>query len=203
MKIAIVGATGSVGSRLVTEALNRGHEVTGISRHPEKLPSNPKLHGKAGDVAKPDELAALLKGHDVVISTVRFQHTDPHAVISAVKKSGVKRLLVVGGAASLETAPGVPLFDSPHFPDAYKPEAGAGLAFLKVLRGEQDLDWTFLSPAGMFPPGERTGKFRVGGDQLMTDAAGKSSISQEDYAIAMIDEVEHPKHVKRRFSVAY
>jgi hypothetical protein len=203
MKIALIGATGNVGSRVAAEALSRGHQVTGISRHPEKLAAKPGLIAARGDTAEPDALAKVLAGHDAIVSSTRFQGSDARGLVSAVKKSGVKRLLVVGGAGSLEVAPGLALVDSPGFPDAYKPEASAGRDFLAVLRAENELDWTFLSPSALFGPGERTGKFRLGGDLLLVGADGKSRVSMEDYAIALVDELESPKRSRRRFTVGY
>lgn len=203
MKLAVVGATGKAGSRIVKEALDRGHEVTGISRHPETLAAHPKLKAIKGDAEDPAGLAALLKGHDAVVSSLRFLGTDAVKLIDAVKQSGVKRYLIVGGAGSLEVAPGKVLFDAPGFPDVAKPEAGKGREFLDMIRKEDSLDWAFLSPSAVFGPGERTGKFRVGGDGLLTAADGKSSISMEDYAIALVDELEKPKHSRRRFTVGY
>lgn len=203
MKIALIGATGNVGSRVAAEALSRGHQVTGISRHPERLAAKPGLTAARGDTSEPDALARVLSGHDAVVSSTRFQGGDARGLIAAVKKSGVKRLLVVGGAGSLEVAPGLALVDSPEFPAAYKPEASAGREFLRILRGEDGLDWTFLSPSALFGPGERTGKFRLGGDRLLIGADGKSRVSMEDYAIALVDELEAPKHSRRRFTVGY
>ncbi len=203
MKIALIGASGRVGSRLLAELLSRGHSVTGIVRDTTKLASRPGLALKAGDATQPAQLAPLLSGHDVVISAARFQSSNPQALIAAVKQAGVHRLMVVGGAASLEVAPGQSLFDAPGFPEAYKPEAEAGRKFLDVLRAEKDLDWTYLSPSAEFAPGARTTKFRLGGDQLLHDANGKSSISMEDFAIAFVDELETPKHSRQRFTVGY
>lgn len=203
MKIAIVGATGNAGACLVKEALARGHQVTGIARNPEKLARQQNLTLKQGDAGNPAELAKLLAGHDVVISAVKFKLSDPKALISAVKQAGVQRYLVVGGAGSLEVASGQLLIDAPTFPDAAKGEAGAGKVFLDTLRAEKDLDWTFLSPSASFTHGERTGRFQLGGDQLLKDANGKSWITFEDYAIAMLDEVEKPRHSRRRFTVGY
>jgi len=203
MKIALIGASGHVGSRLLTELLNRGHTVTGIARDAAPLASRPGMVAKVGDATRPAQLTPLLVGHDVVISATRFQSSDPNALIAAVKQAGVQRLMVVGGAASLEVAPGRALFDTPGFPDAYKPEAEAGLRFLQILRAEKELDWTFLSPSAEFAPGERTGKFRLGGDRLLTDTNGKSWISMEDFAIAFVDELETPRHSRQRFTVGY
>ena len=203
MKIAIIGATGNVGTRLVNEALSRHHAVTAIARDTSKLTRRTGLSATLGDVTKPDALLPLLKGHDAIISSLRFQGIDSQQLIELVRSSGVQRFLVVGGAASLEIAPGQILFDSPHFPPAYKPEASAGKAFLDALRNAKDLDWTYLSPSVFFGPGERTGKFRLADNTLLTAADGKSSISYEDYAVAMFDEIENPKHSRARFTVGY
>ena len=205
MKIAIIGATGNVGTRLVNEALNRHHAVTGIARDPSKLASRPGLSATTGDAAEPDQIIPLLKGHDAIISSLRFQSPGATAqqLIDLVRRSGVKRYLVVGGAASLEIAPGQILLDAPNFPPAYKPEASAGKAFLDALREAKDLDWTFLSPSAFFGPGERTGKFRLADDTLLTAADGKSHISFPDFAIAMADEIETPRHRRQRFTVGY
>jgi uncharacterized protein len=182
--------------------VRRGHTVTAIARNTEKIPAGPSITVKQGDVHDAG-LAELLKGHDAVISAVRFTQSDPKLLIGAAKNSGVKRYLVMGGAGSLEIAPGKKLIDTPQFPDAAKPEASKGGVFLDMLRQEHDLDWTFLSPSALIEIGERTGKFRLGGDQLLTDAAGKSRITFEDYAIAMVDEVEKPQHIRKRFTVGY
>ncbi len=203
MKVALIGATGNVGSRLLAELLSRGHSVTAIVQHPEKVPVKPGVTAKRGDVFDQPGLASLLAGHDVAISAVRFSASDARTLIDAVKASGVGRYLVVGGAGSLEVAPGKKLIDTPNFPEAYKPEAGKGGEFLQILRGERDLDWTFISPSAVFAAGERTGKFRLGGDQLLTDDTGNSRISYEDYAVAFVDELEKPAHSRRRFTVGY
>lgn len=167
------------------------------------MPARPGVAPKRGDVHDKAGLAPLLAGHDSAISAVRFSASDPHLLIAAVKEARVPRYLVVGGAGSLEVAPGQKLIDTPNFPAAYKPEASAGGVFLGILRGEKDLDWTFLSPSALIVAGERTGKFRLGGDQLLTAADGKSSISYEDYAVALIDELEKSAHSRRHFTVGY
>ncbi len=202
MKVAVIGASGRGGSRIVQELAQRGHEVTAIARNVDKVPTGATITVKKGDLQDPG-FADLLKGHDAIISTVRFTQSDPAQLIGAVKKSGVKRYLVMGGAGSLEVAPGKKLIDTPQFPDAAKPEASRGGIFLDALRREKDLDWSFLSPSALIEIGERTGKFRLGGDQLLTDASGKSRITFEDFAIAMVDEVENPQHVRKRFTVGY
>ena len=202
MKIALVGATGNAGSRILAELSRRGHAVTAIARHPEKIPELKGVTPRKADAGDVAGLAAALKGHDVAISSVHFTASDPRKLIEAVRAAGVGRYLVVGGAGSLEVAPGVKLIETPEFPAIYKAEAAAGGAFLELLRQETSLDWTFLSPSALFVPGERTGKFRLGGDQLLVSEKG-SSISFEDYAVAMADEIEKPAHSRQRFTVGY
>jgi putative NADH-flavin reductase len=202
MKIALIGASGGAGSRILAELSNRGHAVTAIVRHPEKVANLNGVTPKQGDVYDRSGLTGLLKGHDVVISSVHFTASDPEILISAVKDAGSKRYLVVGGAGSLEVAPGVTLVATPEFPAIYKPEAEAGGQFLDRLRQERELDWTFLSPSVLFQAGTRTGKFRLGGDQLLSNDKG-SSISFEDFAVALVDEVEKPAHTRQRFTVGY
>ncbi len=203
MKVALIGATGRGGSRILDELVSRGHQVTAIARNIDALGARDGVTGRQGDVAEGAGLTALLRGHEAVISAVHFLPTDARKLIDSVKASGAPRFLVMGGAASLETADGSKLIDSPHFPPEYGPEARAAIAFLKLLKEEPELDWTFLSPAALIEPGERTGRFRVGGDKLLTDAEGNSRISFADYAIAMVDELERKEHSRKRFSVAY
>ena len=202
MKIALC-ITGNVGTRLLAELLRRGHEVTGIARNPDKVALQLGLTTKRGDLKNEVELVQLLAGHYAVIHSVMFRSSDPHKVLNATKKAGVKRLLVVGGAGSLAVAPNVQLLDAPEFPDIYKVEALAGRDFLNVLRTENEQDWTFLSPSALFVPGERTGKFRLGTDELLIGANGESKISMEDFAMALVDELENPKHSRQRFTIGY
>ncbi|MDA5633832.1 MULTISPECIES: NAD(P)-dependent oxidoreductase [Rhizobium/Agrobacterium group] len=201
-KIALVGASGNAGSRILKELSDRGHQVTAIARAPEKIASLPNVVAKKGDVFDQAGLSELLKGHDAVISSVHFTASDPLKLIEAVRASGVQRYLVVGGAGSLEIAPGQRVVDLPDFPAAYKAEATKGAEFLDLLKQEKQLDWTFLSPSAEFVPGERTGKFRIGKDSLLSNDEG-SSISFEDYAIALVDEIEKPQHSRQRFTVGY
>jgi len=203
MKIAVIGATGNAGSRIVTELLSRGHQVLGIARHPDKMKPRPGLTLTQGDVKDETGLAKLLAGQEVAIHSVRFLDTDAKSAIGAAKKAQLERFLVVGGAGSLEVAPGAVLIDQPSFPPVAKPEASAGRDFLNILKTERELDWTYLSPSVFFSPGERTGKFRLGKDQLLTGADGQSKISMEDYAIALADEIEKPQHRRQRFTVGY
>jgi putative NADH-flavin reductase len=203
MKIAILGATGQVGSKLTTEALSRGHTVTGIARYPDALPKHNRLKPVKADVTDYGRLPEILSGHDAVINAVKFVAIDGAQLIAAVKNARVRRLLVVGGAASLEIAPGQRLIDQPDFPAEYKSEAAAGIGFLTVLRQEKELDWTFLSPSAFLHAGPRTGKFRLEHDRLLIDTDGKSHISIADYAVAFIDELERPQHPRARFTVGY
>ena len=202
MKIALIGASGNAGSRILKELSDRGHAVTAIARSPERIATLPGVTAVAGDLSDTAALAETLGGHEAVISSVHFLPTDAQSLIDMVRASGVKRYLVVGGAGSLEVAPGQRLIDQPGFPEEYKAEASAGADFLDLLRGAQDLEWTFLSPSAMFVPGERTGRFRLGTDQLLSNEQG-SSISFEDYAIALADEIEQPRHIRQRFTVGY
>ncbi|MFJ1469607.1 NAD(P)-dependent oxidoreductase [Massilia orientalis] len=201
-RIALIGASGNVGTRILNELVSRNHQVTAIVRDPAKVPARAGVTAARGDVADPAGLAEVLKGHDAVVSSVRFLDTDPQALIGAVRASGVKRYLVVGGAGSLFVAPDKRLVDQPDFPAAYKDEATKGADFLDALRGVNDLDWTFISPSALFVPGERTGKFRLAKDELLVSEKG-STISYEDYAIALVDEIEKPAHVRERFTVGY
>lgn len=207
MKIALIGATGFVGGGLLAEALDRGHEVTAVVLDPAKLPSHLRLKPARTDVADTDALEAAIRGHDVVISAFN-PGRDPdgvgrRSITEAVKASGVERLVAVRGAGSLEIAPGRRLVDQPDFPVEWKEGALRTADFLQDLRAEPDLDWTFVSPAAHLAPGERTGRYRVGGDRLLTDDEGESRISLPDYAMALLDEVETPRHPRRRFCVAY
>ena len=207
MNVALIGATGLVGAKLLAEGLDRGHAITAIVRNPETLPPHGRLTAVQGDATDAAVLAGLVARHDVVISAFNpgkdADGTGPRAIVDAVKQAGVPRLLVVGGAGSLEIAPGRRLVDQPDFPAEWKEGALRTAAFLDLLRGESDLDWVFVSPAAMFVPSGRTGRYRTGGDQLLTDEAGNSKISLEDYAVAMLDEAERPRHHRTRFSVAY
>jgi putative NADH-flavin reductase len=214
MKVAIIGANGNIGTRITQEALNRGHQVTAIARNPEKLKiENKNLTLVKADVLNTDELAEVLKGHDAVVSAFGIDWSKPEtfplfniaaqSAIDAAKKAGVKRLINVGGAGSLEVAPGVQLIDTPEFPAQYRPAANEQRKSLEIFRRENDLDWTFFSPAIVIGPGERTGKFRIGKDNPVFDEKGNSHISYEDYAIALIDELENPQFIKQRFTIGY
>ncbi|KQV41311.1 NAD(P)-dependent oxidoreductase [Rhizobium sp. Root1204] len=203
MKIAVIGAAGNAGRRIVQEAVKRGHEVTAIGPTLEKLTELGAASAVVGDVTKPEELAGKLAGHDVIVSSARFVRYEPVDLLTAAKTSGVPRLVVVGGAGSLRSAAGGLVAEGPNFPEAAKSEAAAGMKLLEQLRKENELDWTFLSPSAVFSAGERTGKFRLGEDELLVSAEGKSHISFEDYAIALLDEIENPRNSRKRFTVGY
>ena len=202
-KIAIIGATGRAGGQLLEEALRRGHAVTAIARKASKLGERTGVTAKALDVLDAGALQQAVAGHDAVFSAAHFTGIPASAIIEPVKKAGVRRLLVVGGAGSLFGAPGLKVIDTPNFPAEYKAEAAAGGVYLDTLRQEQALDWSFLSPSALFVEGERTGKFRLGRDDLLVGADGKSWISFADFAIAFIDELEKPAHSRQRFTVGY
>jgi len=213
MRVAIIGASGNIGSFIRDEALARGHQVTAIVRHPEKITvRNPHLTVVKADILK-DKVDELVKGHDTVISAYSPGWDSPDiyseqikgakAIISGVKKSGIKRLLVVGGAGSLEVAPGVQLIDTVDFSEDIKGGVLATRETLYMLKKEKELDWAFLSPPSTIAPGERTRRYRLGKDQLLKDKDGESKISTQDYAVAMLDELEHPQHNRERFTVAY
>lgn len=212
MNIALIGATGFIGSAILKEALARDHQVSALVTRPEKLPSSAGLKPLAADVLDTAKLASQLKGHDAVITafsghaqsnTYDYYMQGIRSIIEATRASGVARLLVVGGAGSLEVAPGVQVIDTPQFPAEWKASAEGARDALALLRQDQQLNWTMLSPAAVIAPGERTGKFRLGADSLLIDAGGESRISVEDYAVAMLDELEKPVHARRRFTVAY
>lgn len=213
MKIALIGATGFVGSRVLSEALQRGHQVTALLRSPDKLPQQARLTSVAGDATRAGDVARAVAGHDAVVSAYNGPRGSDdfaalylagfRAVVDGVRQSGVKRLVVVGGAGSLFVAPGVQLVDTPQFPAEYKTEARAARDALMQVRDEAALEWTFVSPAPLLVPGERTGRFRLGGDQVLMDGEQPGRISVEDLAVAIVDELEQPRHLRRRFTLAY
>ena len=215
MKIVLIGASGFIGSAILKEALERDHEVTAVVRHPEKITFTHKnLAAVLADVSLVDSAIKIYKGSDAVISAYNPGWTNPQIaeetvrvyslIIRGVKQSGVKRLLAVGGAGTLFVSPGVRMVDSGAFPENFIPAVKAlGSVYLDMLSHEYELDWVFFSPAGNIAPGTRTGKFRLGKDDLIVDKEGKSNISVEDYSIAMIDELEHPAHHRERFTIGY
>jgi putative NADH-flavin reductase len=209
MNVVVYGATGNSGREIVKELLRRGHKVTGVARKVDSLKAEPGLTIKTDDLANVDAIVGVIRGADAVVSGYAPPPDDTDALlgvterqIAAVKKAGVGRLLVVGGAGLLEVAPGVTLIKSGYLPAEYLPIATSHEKALAVLRAS-DIDWTYLSPGAYFVPGERTGKFRLGTKELVSDAKGESKISFADYAIALVDELEKPAHRKASFSVGY
>ncbi len=216
MKIALIGATGFVGTAVLAELLQRDHHVTALVRNPTKVPAQPMVDARALDACDADAVAAAVKGHDAVISAFNPGWDAPDlyalfmkgsaAITAGAETAGVRRLLVVGGAGSLFVAPGVQMVDTPefaaHVPANVVPGAKAARDALAALRGNTALDWTFLSPPALLAPGERTGKYRVGGEQLLMAGDAPAGISVADLAVAIVDEIESPKHVKARFTVA-
>jgi uncharacterized protein len=217
MRIAIIGATGFVGSFILTEALAReGLDVTAIVRNVGALPQHSRLTAISCDVFDSNSLGSALKGHVAVIHAFQPQRDSPdvheravaghRAIIAAAKAAGIPRLLAVGGAASLKTPQGVEYVESSLWDksfDLYKPAIMATRALYYLLKAETDLDWVFLSPSVMLRPGERTGKFRFGTDEVLFDTEGNSRISLEDYALAMVDETLNPRHHRERFTIGY
>lgn len=216
MKIALIGATGFVGSQVLAEALQRGHHVSALVRDPLRLPARPHMQVTKIDATDAAALADAAAGHDVLVSAYNAPRGQDdfaarylqgvRAIVAGAKRGQVPRLLWVGGAGSLEVAPGVQLVDTPQFPAEYRTEARAARDALALLRDEAVLDWSFVSPAPLLAPGERTGRFRLGGDQVLMDSqdpAQPGRISVQDLAVAIVDELEKPAHSRRRFTLAY
>jgi uncharacterized protein len=207
MNVILYGATGKAGSRILNELNARGHAVTAIVRDLSRLPAGVK--GEQGDLSDVDKIAAVLDGADAVVSAYGPPPDDTDQLvgvterqIEAVKQAGNLRLIIVGGAGSLEVAPGVSLLASGHIPAPWVPIATSHERALELLQAS-DIDWTYFSPAAFFEPGERTGKFRLGTTNLISDEKGQSRISMEDYAIALVDELEKPAHRRAQFSIGY
>jgi uncharacterized protein len=214
-KIVLIGASGFVGSAILKEALDRGHYVTAVVRHPDKITAVHKnLIVKQGDVSHSNIVTEASKGADAVISAYNPGWKNPdiaaettsgyRTILEGVRQSGVKRLLVVGGAGSLFISPGKRLMDSGIIPDSFLPAVKALAEFyLNDLNAEKSIDWVFFSPAGIIEPGQRTNKFRLGKDDLVVNSNGESKISVQDYAVAMINELEKPVHHRERFTIGY
>lgn len=216
MKIALIGATGFVGTALLAELVNRGHQVTAIARNPEKITATDKVAVQKLDITNEAALADVLKGHDAVVSAFNAGWTNPNlyndflagskTIQQAVKEAGVKRYIVIGGAGSLEIAPGVQLVDTPEFPADFKQGALSARDYLNVLKEEKELDWTFFSPAIEMhhgTAGVRKGTYRTGKDNPVFNDENRSIMSVEDVAVVIADELEQPKHIKERFTAAY
>jgi hypothetical protein len=203
MNIAIIGATGNIGSRVLDEALRRRHEVTAITRDPRKLEPRAGVTVRAGSTSDGPALTRTLKGHDVVIVSVKWNENDIGRVIDVIRTSGVKRCLFVVGAGSLIRKDGRTHFDHMAEKGVQPPTSKPASLALEAIRKVSDLDWTAISPAASIQPGARTAKFRLGLDRLVEDNEGRSAISREDFAVAILDEIEKPKHIRKRFTAAY
>lgn len=213
--VVLIGASGFVGSIILNEALNRGFHIKAVVRNPDKIRIvHENLRVVKADVSSVDEVYGVCKGADVVISAYNPGWSNPNiyeetikvylTIIDGVKKAGVERFLMVGGAGSLFIAPDIRLMDSGEVPDAILPGVKAlGEFYLKFLKKEKEVDWVFFSPAAEMAQGVRTGRYRLGKDDMIVDIAGNSHISVEDYAVAMIDELEYPAHHHTRFTIGY
>lgn len=210
MKLVIFGPTGMIGTRILNEALSRGHTVTAVIRDPSRFSvSHENLTVVAGNALDPVSVAAVAKGHDAVISAIGTTGSSVDVIVEAARslieglsRADSRRLVVVGGAGVLEVAPGVQFVDSPNFFEAYRSLALAHRDAYNLYKAS-DLDWTFVCPAGEIAPGERTNTFQVGTDRLLTNENGESRISAEDFAIAFMNEVEAPQHIHQRLTAAY
>lgn len=210
MKLVIFAPTGMIGSRILNEALSRGHIVTAITRDPSRFSiAHENLTVVAGNVLDPANVADLAKGHDAVLSAVGPSGSAPdvivkaaHSLIDGVSRAGIRRLIVVGGAGILDVAPDVLLMNSPNFVEEYRPLAAVHLEAYNLYKAS-NLDWSFVCPAAEIAPGDRTAIFQVGADHLLTNEKGESRISAEDYAIAFMDEVEQSKYIHHRMTAAY
>jgi len=203
MNIVLAGATGNIGSRILDEALRRGHRVTGLTRDPAKLAARSGLQVKKANSAEVASFADVLKGHDAAILSVKWNENDVHQVLDALRKAGVKRCLFVVGAGSLLRKDGRTHFDHMAEKGIQPPTSKPAALALAEVQKVTDLDWTAISPPASIQPGERTGKFHLGLDDLIEDDEGQSLISREDFAVAIMDEIEKPKHIRQRFTAAY
>ena len=204
MKIALIGATGMAGSRILEELVSRGHYVKAIARNTHKLADTARVLTVDLDLNDHEALITELQGQDAIVSAVRFQGLNVNGLIQTIRDAKAKRYIVVGGAGSLNVPNqhNLRVVDSPDFPEEYKAEAEAGVKFLDALKQVNDIDWTFISPSAEFGPGKRTGQYRTGKDELLVGEQG-SKISAEDFAVALADELEQNNHIQQRFTVGY
>ncbi len=201
--IVLIGATGNIGSRILDEALARKHTVTAITRDPRKLAAREGMTVRAASTTDAPGLVKVLKGHDVAVISVKWNENDVDRVIDTVKKSGIPRALFIVGAGSLIRKDGRTHFDHMAAKGVQPPTSKPAMLALDAIRKIKDFDWTAVSPAAAIPSGKRTGKFRLGLDKFLEDSKGESRISREDFAVAIVDEVEKPKHIRKRFTAAY
>ena len=203
MNIVLIGATGAIGSRILDEALRRGHTVSAVTRDPRKLEARPGMTIRAGSTSDGPGLTKVVKGHDAAVVSVKWNENDIGRVLDVMRKAGVKRCLFVVGAGSLLRSDGRTHFDHMAEKGIQPPTSKPAALALAEVQKVTDLDWTAISPPASIQPGERTGKFRLGRDHLLEDDKGKSEISREDFAIAILDELEKPRHVHKRFTAGY
>jgi putative NADH-flavin reductase len=203
MNIVLAGATGNIGSRILDEALSRGHRVTGLTRDPAKLAARSGKQAKKASTAEVSAFADVLKGHEAAILSIKWNENHVHQVLDALRKSGVKRCLFVIGAGSLLRMDGRTHFDHMAEKGIQPPTSKPAALALAEMQKAADLDWTAISPPASIQPGQRTGKFRLGLDDLIEDDKGESQISREDFAIAIMDEIEKPRHIRQRFTAGY
>ncbi|WP_338604719.1 NAD(P)-dependent oxidoreductase [Sulfolobus tengchongensis] len=211
MRIALFGASGRIGQRILREALDRNHYVIAIVRDPKKITiSNPKLTVISADIRDPNQVAKVVRGTDVVVASIRpdtGHESDlvimAKSLIEGTKLAKVNRLIFVGGAGSLEVEPGKRLMDMPNFPTEWRAIAQAAAEALEVFKKEKELDWVYVSPPMFIEPGVRTGKYRIDTDKLIFDSQGRSYISMEDFAVAILYEIEKPRFHRQRFTVGY
>ena len=209
MNVVLLGASGMIGSRVLEELVSRGHSVIAAARNPEKIAQGAGITVVNADADDPESVAAAADGADAAVCAIAPPPGNPFAIAGIVTsvmdglgRAGVKRLIVVGGAGSLEVAPGIQLVDTAEFPAQWLDIARAHREVLPLLKASR-FEWSYFSPAALIQPGERTGKFRLGGKELVTDAKGESRISAEDYAVALVDELEHPRRGRQQFTIAY
>lgn len=201
--IALIGATGNIGSRVVDEALARGHTVTALTRDASKVAPRPNMTVRQASTTNVPGMAAALRGHDVVIASVKWNEANVRDVLDAVRQAGVKRALFVVGAGSLLRADGRTHLDHMADKGIQPPTSKPALLALAEVRKADDLDWTAISPPASIQPGDRTGKYRLGTEHLLEDSEGQSRISREDFAVAIVDEIEKKRHTRKRFTAAY
>ena len=220
MYIVLLAATGRAGSTILNELVSRGYQVTAVARNLDKLPAQlpDTVKRVRDDLSSVDRIAEIITGADAVVSAYGPPSSDPRytsditytdqlvsvteRLIAAVRKAGAPRLIVVGGAGSLQFSPGVTVLDSGYWPEPYVQIATSHMKAFAALRAS-DINWTYFSPPMLIQPGERTGKFRLGSDDLIKDEQGNSRVSFEDYAIALVDELEKPAHERSRFTIGY
>ncbi len=201
--IVLIGATGNIGGRILDEALNRKHVVTAVTRDPRKLTARANMTVRAASTTDAPGLVKVMKGHDIAIVSVKWNENDVDRIIDTIKKAGIKRAVFIVGAGSLLRKDGRTHFEHMAEKGVQPPTSKPAMVALEQIRKIKDFDWTAVSPAATIPSGKRTGKFRLGLDQFLEDSKGESRISREDFAVAILNEIEKPKHIRKRFTAAY